>query len=133
MENYNFLKRFQTTNDNCFSTCVANLLFLSDEELNNMPQHHKYEWFDNYQEHLKKYGYQLLNVMCSNKEGLVNFPDILCIISGRSPYSEHIYHSVIGIKGKILFDPRPEGLGILGDFTDWEFCFLISTSYEIRR
>jgi hypothetical protein len=116
------MKRYQTKSNNCFSTCIANILFLNDEELNAMYPHDEEGWFKYYQEQLKKYGYQIL---CVKTGRIDRLPDTLCIISGKSPYTKGIDHSVIGNRNKILFDPKPENKGLLGYWKDWEFCYLI--------
>lgn len=123
-----FLKRYQTKLNNCFSTCVANILFLNNEELNKMPQHDEDDWFQEYQKYLKKFGYQILCVIINN---LDNLPDTLCIMTGKSPYTKGTNHSVIGRKGKIVFDPKEENLGLKGSWKNWEYCFLIpANSYR---
>ena len=117
-----YMKRYQTKPNNCFSTCIANILFLANEDLNNMYPHDENDWFFEYQEMLKKYGYQII---CVKTEDLEKLPDALCIMTGKSPYIKNCNHSVIGRKGKILFDPKPGRLGILGNYKDWEFCYLV--------
>ena len=46
-------------------------------------------------------------------------------ISGPSPRSAGRFHSVVGCDGAIVFDPHPDGTGLAGDPSDWEFGYLV--------
>lgn len=47
------------------------------------------------------------------------------IISGPSPRAAGVYHAVIGLNGKIHFDPHPSRSGLAGTPSDWSFEFLV--------
>jgi len=46
-------------------------------------------------------------------------------IAGPSPRCGGVSHAVVGCNGKIVFDPHPTALGLIGDMKDWGFSFLV--------
>jgi hypothetical protein len=50
--------------------------------------------------------------------------DVYHYISGRSPRIKDGWHAVVGLNGKIFFDPHPSRSGLAGDPKDWRHSFL---------
>ena len=123
------IRIYQNKKDNCFAACVCSILNLSVWDLDRMPQHTKPGWFVPFKKHMRQnYGFDMICVRMSSKEVEKEFellPDVLCIMTGDSPYTKDCSHSVVGRYGKLVFDPKPEGKGILGECWEWEYCFLV--------
>lgn len=47
------------------------------------------------------------------------------IIAGPSPRGNGTHHAVVGLNGRIHFDPHPSRAGLAGDPADWTFDFLV--------
>ena len=120
-------KMYQTKNNNCFATCVCCLLELNEIDLEKFPPSNIDNWSIEFRQYLRNnYDYDLLFVKHNSElNDVLTLPDSLCIITGDSLYTKNSYHSVIGRKGKIIFDPKEESKGLTGNPKDWEYCFLI--------
>lgn len=46
-------------------------------------------------------------------------------ISGRSPRGKDGWHAVVGLNGKLSFDPHPSRAGLAGDPSEWRHSFLV--------
>lgn len=72
---------------------------------------------------LEKYGYELLAYNTPDRmlrEGL----DVYHCISGVSPRDSTLFHAVVGLNGKVYFDPHPSRAGLAGDPKTWIHSFL---------
>jgi hypothetical protein len=47
------------------------------------------------------------------------------IIAGPSPRAAGVHHAVIGLNGRVHFDPHPSRAGLAGDPSEWSFDLLV--------
>lgn len=55
---------------------------------------------------------------------LVNGQDLYHQISGPSPRTPGVFHAVVGLNGKVFFDPHPSRAGLVGDPSKWRHSIL---------
>ena len=51
-------------------------------------------------------------------------------IAGPSPRGNGLLHAVVGLDGKIVFDPHPSKAGLAGDPNTWEHSYLVRLGSE---
>ena len=120
----------QTLSNNCFSTCIACILELPP---NGFPNFCFLD--DNWQkatnEWLVRLGVFYLDVKLPG-----DLRDELTkhwgwhVISGEGPRGHR--HSVVGRQGQVVYDPYPDGGGLLGEPDDWEYGFLIPLNPQLK-
>lgn len=105
---------------NCFSACIASLLELPLEEVPFFCA--DVNWRESTDRWLSPRGYFYMDVTLKG-----DMRDELCrfwgyhVISGDGPRG--LRHSVIGLAGRMVFDPHPSGEGLIGD--DFGYGFLV--------
>lgn len=107
---------------NCFTACIASLLELPIEAVPFFCG--KDNWRKATDEWLAPRGYFYLDVSLPGdmRDDLAEYWGYH-VISGKS--SRGLQHSVIGYRGKMIFDPHPSGEGLVGDESDFEYGFVI--------
>jgi hypothetical protein len=102
---------------NCFSACIASIFEI---ELNDAPdlmpnENIKGEEQDKIlNEWLRKYNLKYIEVRFQNDK-VEKF--LLCVyhfIIGTSPRNKDIDHCVVGLGGKMIYDPHPDKTGVVG-------------------
>ena len=100
---------------NCFSTCIENILGITD-----VPNFCAYEdWPHNYRQWLIDNGYG--TVMITDYDGFIDTVG-LHIICGQSPRGD-FQHAIVGYNGEPFFDPHPSNDFLVGDNWIFEIIF----------
>ena len=101
---------------NCLTACIASIF---DLELGDIPNFCEpdpdYAWFEKLNIWLSKRGLFYLEATFKRNELDELFLDnkVIHIITGRSPRSATLLHAVVGLNGRMIFDPHPADLGLL--------------------
>lgn len=98
---------------NCFAACVASILELG---INDVPNYHSEEWFQQWNEWLKPRGLMLLTFAI--QPGNTWRPAGFSIIGAKSPRGDWI-HAVVARDGQVVWDPHPQRDMGLGEWVDW--------------
>lgn len=114
----------------CARAVIASLLELPIKEVphflkeaENDPLGQAYGFYNRIEIFLEARGYEMdwyCNLDYKLKPGI----DIYHQISGPSPRGADLFHAVVGLNGKIFFDPHPSRAGLLGDSSEWRHSFL---------
>lgn len=105
---------FGYPNGNCFSTCVACLLDMPVEDVPNFVGDNE-DWYHALEDWLVPQG--LVPLCIPVEDRLSKYDEVtnaLSIATGPSPRGDW-YHSVLWKKGKLHWDPHPDGDGLDGD------------------
>ncbi len=117
----------------CQRAVIASLLDLPISEVPHFLQISKGDaslFWENLQSFCKQHGFVYLTVPCGYGHAFFGLEeDIYHEISGPSPRGNDITHAVVGKGGKIVFDPHPSRAGLLGDFRDWNFGYLVKADF----
>jgi len=117
----------------CERAVIASLLDLPISEIPHFLQDASGDpdvYCDSLQAFLNKRGYALLIVPASS--GATFFGETCPIyheICGPSPRGNGVTHAVVGMDGQVVFDPHPDGTGLVGDQKDREYGYLVKTSH----
>ena len=117
----------------CQRAVIASLLDLPISEVPHFLQDAGGDpciYWDSIQAFLHKHGYAWLVVPA--RSGAAFFGETCPIyheISGPSPRGNGVMHAVVGMDGRVVFDPHPDGTGLAGEQKDWEYGYLVKTSH----
>jgi len=109
---------------NCFAACIASILEVSLEEVPNFCNFDDWRWRTN--RWLAPRGLAYIDVTLSG-----DARDLLVkdwgyhVVSGDGPRGHR--HSVVGLRGEIVWDPHPSQTGFLGHPHEWEYGLLAKT------
>ena len=101
---------------NCLPACIASIF---DLELCSIPNFchldSDYTWFENLNTWLSKRGLFYLEAIFKRNEldELFLNNKVIHIITGRSRRSTTLFHAVVALNGREIFDPHPSDLGLL--------------------
>lgn len=117
-------------NGDCFSACLATILELKLEEVPKFMWHFKGHELKAASLWISQYGYGILRVrwpeqIITGKDIPFHpMPYLYCIAAGKSPRGDW-NHAVVGtiedFTFKLLHDPHPSGLGIVGQPIAYNF------------
>lgn len=115
----------QWSRDSCFAACIASIL-----EIPKAPNFCHLPGRENWREVVNEWlaplglAYWDVTLPGDARDELVRFWGDH-VISGNGPRGHR--HSVVGHAGEIVFDPHPEGGGLIGSPEEWEYGLLIAT------
>lgn len=109
---------------NCFATCIASILEAPLAEVPNFCNSDLWRWDLNRWLAPRGLTYVDVSLPGDARDELVEFWGYH-VISGDGPRGHR--HSVVGLKGEIVWDPHPSRAGLLGKPDDWEFGLLVAT------
>ena len=117
----------------CQRAVIASLLELpidSVPHFGELAQDNTEIFFTEIQNFLAPLGYQWMSFRAMDISGLLlnSETPIYHEIAGPSPRFPGAYHATVGLSGKIVFDPHPDGTGLVGDPADWTYSFLVRTN-----
>lgn len=113
----------------CTRACLATLLNLP---ISAVPHFLKvargqvYEFYEGVDAFLEERGLEIKYQVPLSDYWQPGGPDVFHLISGQSPRSPKINHMVVGLNGRIIFDPHPSRVGLAGEPNEWRFAFLTS-------
>ncbi len=114
----------------CQRAVIASLLELPISEVPHFLQEAKGDpvgFFEGLQSFCRSRGLAYLTVPAKSGAAFFGADDgVYHEISGPSPRGNGITHAVVGRDGQVVFDPHPSRAGLLGDFTQWEFSYLVN-------
>lgn len=106
---------------NCFATCIRSLLALDDP--GSVPNFVEEEdWLKGLQDWLAPLGLAYLEINMPQDNYQWEHMGFH-VISGASPRG--LNHSVVGYRGKVTWDPHPNGGGLIGKSSEWSMGFLV--------
>lgn len=104
---------------NCFEACIASLLDCAIEEVPDLGAYEEDNtWLGVLNDWLERtYGLGYLECRVPHRERDEFWKDknFYHIIIGPTSLSQDIHHAVVGRKGRMLWDPHPEHIGILDE------------------
>lgn len=115
----------------CQRAVIASLLDLSISEVPHFLQEANgdtVQFWESLQAFCRSKGYAYLRVPAKNGGGFFGAKDgIYHEISGPSPRGNDTLHAVVGLDGKVFFDPHPSRAGLLGEPSQWDYSYLVKT------
>lgn len=108
----------QTLDDNCFQACVASIFEVPIETVPHYTVASKWNW-PKFQIWLFKRNWIALEIRLLPDTMSPLSAGCWCILSGRSPRSDDLYHAVVGktlkLGFEIIHDPHKSRLGVVGE------------------
>lgn len=83
-----------------------------------------YEYYDGIDEFLSLRGLEILWQVELEDHWRPGKPDVFHLICGQSPRFPNINHMVVGLNGKIIFDPHPDRTGLANEPKFWQYAFI---------
>lgn len=117
----------------CHRATIASLLELPIDQVPHFGAASKMEptkFWELTQAFLMKHGVAMFEVPARSGGGFFGLSDehkVHHIISGPSPRGGGVTHSVIGLDGRIVFDPHPDNTGLVGESDQWTYSFLVQS------
>lgn len=115
----------------CQRAVIASLLDLPLSEVPHFLQEadgDAVKFWDGIQTFLRSKGLAYLTIPAGSGVaffGSTEEAEIYHEISGPSPRGNGVRHAVVGLNGRVCFDPHPSRAGLVGDPNQWEFCYLV--------
>lgn len=120
---------------NCFTACIASIFELPIEQAFYIESENETNyWRDELNKWLQRYGLFFIDVQLTGTllDELVQYWGYH-IITGFSPRDENDFHSVVGFRGEIIFDPHPDRSGLTGPPEEWAYGFFIPKTIFVDK
>lgn len=114
------------TRGDCQRAVIASLMNIPITEVPHFNESGEpYKFWDSLQQFCHSKGYIFIEMKATDFAAWGSDLDVYHQISGPSPRFPDAHHAVVGMNGKIIFDPHPDRTELVGDPSTWDFGFLV--------